>query len=262
MGEMLKRQVAIVTGGGRGIGRAIARRFANEGAAVVVTARSENEVKQVAREIQEQGGKAAAVAADVSQEADCEKIVRAARDGFGAIHILVNNAGIYGPVRPVEKVSASEWDEVIAANLRGPFLISRLVLPEMYERGSGSILNITSVAAKAAFPMNSPYSASKAGLMGLTRTLAAESARKGVRVNALSPGPVTETKMSEELGRRLAEYSQAEPDKMLKQMLEMILQGRPQTMEEIASAALFLVSDQSSAITGQTLNVDGGMAFY
>jgi NAD(P)-dependent dehydrogenase (short-subunit alcohol dehydrogenase family) len=98
--------------------------------------------------------------------------------------------------------------------------------------------------------------------MGLTHTLAAESARKGVRVNALSPGPVTETKMSEELGRRLAEYSQAEPDKMLKQMLEMILQGRPQTMEEIASAALFLVSDQSSAITGQTLNVDGGMAFY
>ncbi|MGH9747929.1 MAG: SDR family NAD(P)-dependent oxidoreductase [Candidatus Acidiferrales bacterium] len=262
MAMILKGQVAVVTGGGRGIGRAIARRFANEGAAVVVTARSEDEVKQVAGEIREQGGEAVAVVADVSQEADCERIVRAARERFGAIHILVNNAGIYGPVMPAEKISAREWDEVIAVNLRGPFLLSRLVLPEMYERKSGSILNITSIAAKAAFQLNGPYAASKAGLMGLTHTLAAEGARKGVRVNAISPGPVTETKMSQELGRRLVEYFQAEPDHMLKQMLETILQGRPQTAEEIASAALFLVSGQSSAITGQTLNVDGGMAFY
>jgi NAD(P)-dependent dehydrogenase (short-subunit alcohol dehydrogenase family) len=262
MAMSLKGQVAVVTGGGRGIGRAIARRFGSEGAAVIVTARSEGEVKQVAGEIQEQGGKVIAVVADVAKEADCEKIVRAAREKFGAVHILVNNAGIYGPVMPVENISAREWDEVMAVNLRAPFVLSKLVLPEMYERGSGAILNITSVAAKAAFQLNSPYAASKAGLMGLTHTLAAEAARKGVRVNAISPGPVTETRMSKELGRRLVEYFQAEPDKMMKQMLETILQGRPQTAEEIAAAALFLVSDQSSAITGQTLNVDGGMAFY
>jgi meso-butanediol dehydrogenase/(S,S)-butanediol dehydrogenase/diacetyl reductase len=259
---LLEGKVAIVTGGGRGIGRAIARRFAAEGAAVVVTARSENEIQDVAAEIEKTGARVASVAADVSREADCEKIVREARRIFGAIHILVNNAGVLGPVRPIEKVDPREWDRVIAVNLRGPFLLARLVLPGMYQQESGTILNIVSIAAKAAFQLNGPYAASKAGLIGLTHTLAAEAARKGVRVNALSPGPVQETKMWQELGKNLAEYFQADKDKLFAGMFEGILQGRPQTTDEIASAALFLVSDQASAITGQTLNVDGGMAFY
>jgi NAD(P)-dependent dehydrogenase (short-subunit alcohol dehydrogenase family) len=136
------------------------------------------------------------------------------------------------------------------------------VLPEMYGRKSGSILNISSVAAKAAFSFNSPYAASKAGMLGLTRTVAAEAARKGVTVNAICPGPVTETKMSQDLTRAFAKKFQSGGDEVLKQMLEGLLQGRAQTADEIASAALFLVSDQASAITGQTLNVDGGLAFY
>jgi NAD(P)-dependent dehydrogenase (short-subunit alcohol dehydrogenase family) len=258
----LKGKVAIVTGGGRGIGRAIARRFAAEGAAVVVTARSEAEIRGVEAEIRKGGGRAAAVTADVGREAECEKIVRRAREKFGCVDILVNNAGIYGPVRRAEEISAAEWDEVMAVNLRAPFLLTKMVLPEMYAKKSGTILNVTSIAAKAAFQLNSPYAASKAGLTGLTRTLAAEAARKGVRVNAISPGPVPETKMSQELGQNLAEYFQADSEQLFKGMLEGILQGRPQTAEEIAAAALFLVSDASSAITGQTLNVDGGMAFY
>jgi 3-oxoacyl-[acyl-carrier protein] reductase len=258
----LKRQVAIVTGGGRGIGRAIARKLAGEGAAVVVTARSEKEIREVAAEIQQAGGRATAVAADVSQEADCEKIVKAARDAFGAIHILVNNAGIFGPVRPVEKIAPRDWDEVMAVNLRGPFLLSRLVLPEMYEHRRGAILNISSVAAKTAYPLNSAYATSKAALAGLTRTLAAEGARQGVRVNAICPGPVPETKMSQELTREFAAYFHSDGSEVMKRMIESILQGRPQTADEVASAALFLVSDQASAITGQTLNVDGGMIFY
>jgi len=251
-----------VTGGGRGIGRAIARKFAEEGAAVVVTARTETEIRQVAAEIQAKGGKAAAVVGDVGREADCEKIVAAAHKAFGAIHILVNNAATYGPVQPVEKWSLRDWDEVMAVNLRGPLLLSKLVLPEMYQRNAGSILNISTVGAKAAFALSAAYTASKAGLIGLTRVLAAESARKGVRVNALCPGPVTETKMSQDLTREFSAYFQSGADESLKRMVEGILQGRPQTAEEIASAALFLVSDQASAITGQTLNVDGGMAFY
>ena len=259
---LLKEKVAVVTGGGRGIGRAIAEKFAAEGASIVVTARSEEEIDEVSGEIRAAGGKASSVAADVSREEDCHKIVDSARKAFGRIHILVNNAGVLGPVRPVEETTTSEWDKVMAVNLRGPFMLSRLVLPEMYERGSGAILNIVSIAAKAAFQLNAPYAASKAGLIGLTHTLAAESARRGVRVNALSPGPVPETKMSKELGRGLADYFNADSEQLFKQMLNGILQGRPQTAEEIASAALFLVSDQSSAITGQTLNVDGGMAFY
>ncbi len=259
---LLRGKVAIVTGGGRGIGRAIAKRFACEGAAVLLAARTEAEIRQVALEIESGGGKAIAVVADVSREADCERIVLTARNEFGAIHILVNNASMYGPVQPVEKISSSEWDEVIAVNLRGPFLLSRLVLPEMYKQRDGAIVNITSIAAKAAFQLNSPYAASKAGLIGLTHTLAAEAARKGVRVNAISPGPVPETEMSQELGRKLAEYFHADKDQMFQQMVEGILQGRPQTAEEIAAAALFLVSGEANAITGQTLNVDGGMAFY
>jgi NAD(P)-dependent dehydrogenase (short-subunit alcohol dehydrogenase family) len=259
---LLKQKVAIVTGGGRGIGRAIARKFAAEGAAVVVVARTEDEVLKVVAEIKSAGSKAAAVVADVSREEDCEEIVRSAREVFGAIHILVNNAATLGPVLPVERVAPWEWDEVMAINLRGPFLLSRLVLPEMYERGAGSILNVVSIAAKAAFRLNSAYAASKAGLIGLTHTLAAEGALKGVRVNAISPGPVPETKMSQELGTKLAEYLHTDSEKVFSQMLKGILQGRPQTAEEIASAVLFLVSDLASAITGQTLNVDGGMAFY
>jgi NAD(P)-dependent dehydrogenase (short-subunit alcohol dehydrogenase family) len=258
----LQGQVAIVTGGGRGIGRAIARRFAAEGASVVVTARTESEVSQVVSEIQNAGGKAAAVTADISREVDCEKIVRGAREAFGPIHVLVNNAGIFGPVRPVEKISASEWDFVLAVNLRAPFFLSRLVLPEMYERGSGVIVNISTIGAKAAYPMNCTYAASKAGLDGLTRTLAAESARKGVRVNAICPGPVTETKMAKDLTREFAKQLGSSGDEVLNQMIAGTLQGRPQTADEIASAALFLVSNQASAITGQTLNVDGGLVFY
>jgi len=259
---LLKGQVAIVTGGGRGIGRAIARRFASEGAAVVVAARSDNELREVVAEIQGAGGKAAAVVADIGREADCQKIASAARAAFGSIHILINNAGIFGPVRPVEKISAREWDEVLAVNLRAPFLLAGLVLPEMYQRGSGAIVNISTVGAKAAYPLNSTYAASKAGLDGLTRTLAAESARKGVRVNAICPGPVTETKMSKDLTVQFAAHFGSQGDEVLKRMIEGTLQGRPQTADEIASAALFLVSGQSSAITGQTLNVDGGMIFY
>jgi NAD(P)-dependent dehydrogenase (short-subunit alcohol dehydrogenase family) len=259
---LLRGKTALITGGGRGIGRAIARKFAAEGAYVAVTARTVAELQEVAESIRQDGGRATAIAADVSREADCEKMVRETRQAFGAIDILVNNAGILGPVQPVEKVDAREWDRVIAVNLRGPFLLSRLVLPEMYERGSGSILNIVSIAAKAAFTMNSAYAASKAGLIGLTRTLAAEGARKGVRVNALSPGPVAETKMLDELGRNVARHAQVERDDVFARMNQGILQGRPQTTDEIAAAALFLVSDQASAITGQTLNVDGGMAFY
>jgi NAD(P)-dependent dehydrogenase (short-subunit alcohol dehydrogenase family) len=258
----LAGKVALVTGSGRGIGRAIARRFAEEGASVLVTARTESEICAVAEEIARAGGQAAHIAADVSTEHGCEAIVREAREKLGDIHILVNNAGIYGPVKALEEISPAEWDEVVAANLRSAFLMSRLVLPDMYARGSGAILNISSVAGKAAFGLNGPYSASKAGMNGLTRTLAGEAARKGVRVNGISPGPVPETIMSQELGRALVKRFDADPDTLYKQMLEGILQGRPQTAGEIAAAAVFLVSEESTAITGQILNVDGGMSFY
>jgi NAD(P)-dependent dehydrogenase (short-subunit alcohol dehydrogenase family) len=259
---LLEGKVAVVTGGGRGIGCAIAKRFVAEGAAVLIASRTEAELRKVVQEIEQARGKAAWITADIARESDCARIVAAARERLGPIDILVNNAGDYGPVKPVEEISPEEWDRVIAVHLRGAFLLTRLVLPGMYERKSGAIVNISSLSAKSAFAWGSPYAAAKAGMLGLTRVTAAEAARKGVRVNAICPGPVTETKMSKDLGNALATRLKIDPDIQLRQFLEGILQGRGQTADEIAAAALFLASDQASAITGQSLNVDGGAAFY
>jgi len=258
----LTEKVAIITGGGRGIGRAITLKFASEGAAVVVAARTKAEIESVAREIRGAGGKAAPVPTDVADEKQCEHLVAAAASQFGKVDILVNNAGDYGPVKPVEEIIPKEWDRVIAVHLRGAYLLTRLVLPGMYVRSSGVILNISSLSAKSAFGWGSPYAAAKAGMLGLTRVVAAEGARKGVRVNAICPGPVTETKMSKDLGHTLAERLGVSEEDQLKGFLNTILQGRGQTADEIAEAALFLCSAQASAITGQALNVDGGGAFY
>lgn len=259
---LLKNQVALITGSGRGIGRAIARLFAKEGAAVFLTARTEKELAETATEISRSGGRAAYAAADLTHENDCKRVVAAAEEKFGGVSILVNNAGHYGPVVPVEDYALEEFDKVIAVHLRAAFLLSKLVLPGMYAKHSGVILNISSLSAKAAYAWGSAYAAAKAGMLGLTRVMAAEGARKGVRVNAICPGPVTETRMSKELGAVLSKKLGVSEEKQLSDYLNSLLQGRGQTAEEIARAALFLCSEQSSAMTGQSINVDGGVAFY
>ena len=259
---LLKNQVALVTGSGRGIGRAIAQLFAEEGAAVFLTARTEKELAATAEEISRNGGRASYTAADLSRPDDCERVVAAAQRKLGTIDILVNNAGHYGPVVPVEEYPLAEFDKVIAVHLRAAFLLSKLVLPGMYAKQSGVILNISSLSAKAAYAWGSAYAAAKAGMLGLTRVTAAEGARKGVRVNAICPGPVIETRMSKELGAVLAKNMGVNEEEQLAGFLNGLLQGRAQTAEEIARAALFLCSEQSSAMTGQSINVDGGVAFY
>jgi 3-hydroxybutyrate dehydrogenase len=258
----LQNRVALITGSGRGIGRAIAKLFAKEGAAVFLTARTEKELSSTAAEISSNGGQAGYAAADMARETDCGHVIAAARGKFGRIDILVNNAGHYGPVVPVEDYPLAEFDKVIAVHLRAAFLLTKLVLPEMYARQSGVILNISSLSAKAAYSWGSAYAAAKAGMLGLTRVTAAEGARKGVRVNAICPGPVTETQMSKELGAVLAKKMGVNEEEQLAGFLSGLLQGRAQTAEEIARAALFLCSEQSSAMTGQSINVDGGVAFY
>jgi NAD(P)-dependent dehydrogenase (short-subunit alcohol dehydrogenase family) len=258
----LRDRVALITGSGRGIGRAIAQLFAREGAAVFLTGRTEKELTQTAGEILKSGGRAGYAIADLSRQDDCSRVVAAAREQFGRVDILVNNAGHYGPVVPVEEYPLAEFDKVIAVHLRAAFLLSKLVLPEMYARKYGVILNISSLSAKAAYSWGSAYAAAKAGMLGLTRVTAAEAARQGVRVNAICPGPVTETQMSKDLGATLAKKLGVSPEEQLSGFLNGLLQGRAQTAEEIAQAALFLCSDRSSAMTGQSINVDGGVAFY
>ncbi|HMD09535.1 MAG TPA: SDR family oxidoreductase [Candidatus Acidoferrum sp.] len=252
----------MITGSGRGIGRAIAQLFATEGAAVFLTARTEAELAATNEEISSHGGHAGYSLADLALEANCTRVIAETRAKFGKIDILVNNAGHYGPVVPVEDYPLADFDNVIAVHVRAAFLLSKLVLPEMYARGAGVILNISSLSAKAAFPWGSAYAAAKAGMLGLTRITAAEAARKGVRVNAICPGPVTETRMSKDLGSILAAKLGVSPKEQLAGFLNTILQGRGQTADEVARAALFLCSNQSSAITGQSINVDGGAAFF
>lgn len=259
---LLKNKVALITGSGRGIGRAIAQLFAKEGASVFLTARTEKELAAASEEISRNGGQAGYAKADLALEAECAHVIATAREKFGRIDILVNNAGHYGPVVPVEDYPLAEFDKVLAVHLRTAFLLSKLVLPEMYARGSGVILNVSSLSAKAAFSWGSAYAAAKAGMLGLTRVTAAEGARKGVRVNAICPGPVSETQMSKELGAALAKKMGVSAEEQLAGFLNGLLQGRAQTAEEIARAALFLCSEQSSAMTGQSINVDGGVAFY
>jgi 3-hydroxybutyrate dehydrogenase len=257
----LRNEVALITGSGRGIGREIAKLFAQEGAAVFLTARTEAELATTAGEIVLAGGAAAYLAGDLGSEAACRALAARAEAAFGRVDILVNNGGHYGPVAPVEEYPIAEFDKVLAVHLRAAFLLSQLVLPGMYERQHGVILNVSSVSAKAAFSWGSAYAAAKAGLLGLTRYNAAEAARKGVRVNAICPGPVTETAMSKELGAELARKLNVSKEEQLAGFLNAILQGRAQTAHEIAEAALFLCSEQASAITGQSINVDGGIVF-
>lgn len=259
---LLENKVALITGSGRGIGRATAKLFAKEGASVFLTARTEAQLAAVEQEIAGAGGRAGHATADLALETDCVRVVAAAREKYGRVDILVNNAGHYGPVVPVEEYPLEEFDKVIAVHLQAAFALSKLVLPEMYARKSGVILNVSSLSAKAAYGWGSAYAAAKAGMLGITRVMAAEAARQGVRVNAICPGPVTETEMSKELGKTLAEKLGVSPEEQLKGFLSSLLQGRGQTAMEIAQAALFLCSEMSSAIVGQSINVDGGVAFF
>lgn len=259
---LLQNKVALITGSGRGVGRATAHLFAKQGAQVFLAARTEAELISTAKEIESEGGRVAFFTADLAEERDCEGLIAAANARFGRVDILVNNAGHYGPVVPVEEYPLAEFDRVIAVHLRAAFLLSKLLLPQMYERTSGIILNISSISAKAAYAWGSAYAAAKAGILGLTRVMAAEASRRGVRVNAICPGPVTETVMSKELGDTLARRLGVSPEEQLRGFLSSLLQGRGQTAAEIAQAALFLCSDMSSAVVGQSINVDGGAVFF
>ena len=246
----LEEKVAVITGGGRGIGRAIALRFAAEGAAVLVAARTEAEIRNVVAEIEKSGGQRGLRRRGRLPRSGLRPHFRGGRERLGPVDILVNNAGDYGPVKPVEEITPEEFDRVIAVHLRGAFLLTRLVLPGMYARGAGAIVNISSLSAKSAFPWGAPYAAAKAGMLGLTRVTAAEAARRGVRVNAICPGPVTETKMSKDLGNTLAARLGINPDVQLAQFLEGILQGRGQTADEIASAAVFWLPIRPARLPG------------
>ena len=249
----LKDKVAIVTGASSGIGASIADVFAKQGAKVVCAGLRETEGKAVAESIMQQGGQAIFLQCDVSKENEVNAMVRKVLDQFGRIDTLVNNAGV-NFVKPFEELTTDDWDRVIGVDLRGTFLCTKACIEQFLKQASGSVVNIASVHTKACLPGAAPYDAAKWGVVGMTKALAVEYASRGIRFNCLSPGLIdtqlwTEIKESaEDLPACLSHWEANIP------------MGRPGMTREIASAAVFLASDDASYITGANLMIDGGMS--
>ncbi|MEA2204646.1 MAG: 3-hydroxybutyrate dehydrogenase [Blastocatellia bacterium] len=253
----LENRLTLITGGGRGIGRAIALAFAREGASVVVAARSLDQIESVAKEIRASGAIAAAIACDVADAASVQRMFSQIRDQFGrGPDILVNNAGI-AESATVDKTSDELWQRHIGVNLSGTFFCTRAVVPEMMASGWGRIINIASIAGKTGAPYIAAYSASKHGVLGLTRSVALEVALKGVTVNAICPGYV-DTEMTSRGIENITAKTGKNADDALAALKRMSPQNRLVTSEEVAALALLLASEDGRGINGQAINVDGG----
>jgi len=254
----LEGRVALITGASRGIGRAIARGYAREGAALSVTARTAADLESLVEEIRQGGGRAVAIPADLTDAALPARVVQQVLGTFGTIDILVNNAGIgsSSSPRPVVDFDDAFWNRTLALNLTAPYLFTKAVLPVLLAKKWGRIINIASINGKLPAIHGAAYTASKHGLLGLTRTVALEVAREGITVNAICPGPV-HTEMND---RRL-EYDAGRLGISIPELESRLTPiGRRLEPEEIVPMALLLASGESAAITGQAFNVCGGIA--
>lgn len=245
----LRGKVALITGGNAGIGEAIARRFAREGASVVITGRRKELLDQIVADIARGGGRAVSVSGSVADEPHARAAVDQAVRTFGKLDVLVNNAGIGAFGKQLHETDDATWDEVLAVNLTGAFRMTRASVPAMLSAGGGSIVNISSIASLVGIPMLAAYSASKGGMDALTRCTAIDYAKRGIRCNALTVGLV-DTPMAAGLIN--------DPEK-LAWVMNMYPMGRPGKPEEVASLVLYLASDESAWVTGGLFPIDGGM---
>lgn len=245
----LQGKNAIVTGGTRGIGLAIARGFLDAGATVTICSRKQENIDTAISELSDHKANLHGVAAHVGKADDIDRLISAAEERFGSIEVLVNNAGTNPYFGPLIDSDDAAWDKTMEVNLRGPYVLSKLVARKMIAGGGGSIINIASIAGLSAAPLQGIYSVSKAGLIMLTKVMARELGRQGVRVNCICPG-VIKTKLSETLWR--------DPE-LEKQAASLKALGRVGTTDELVGAAIYFASEASSFTTGATLTVDGGM---
>ena len=249
MANKLQNKTALITGGGRGIGRAIALAFAEEGARIAVAARTAEQVEQVAKEI---GNNAIALVCDVS---DSQSVAHMFSE-VGDIDILVNNAGI-AESATIVNTTDELWHRHLSINLSGTFYCTRAALPAMLKKGWGRVINIASIAGKTGAPYIAAYSASKHGVLGLTKSIALEIATSGITVNAICPGYV-DTEMTSRGVERITSRTGRTAEEALDTLKKMSPQNRLVTSEEVAALALLLASDEGRGITGQGINIDGG----
>jgi meso-butanediol dehydrogenase / (S,S)-butanediol dehydrogenase / diacetyl reductase len=249
----LEGQTALITGGGTGIGRAIALAFSREGANVAVAGRRSEKLQSVVREVQEAGGQGLAVVGDVTKAGDTERAVRETVERFGQLNVLVNNAGALH-VSSIEGIPEQEWDRLMLVNLKGPFLMSRAALPEFRKAGGGAIVNIGSVLGLVAMKNRAAYCTSKGGVVMLTKAMALDHAHEGVRVNCICPA-VVETPLVRELFGAGVEGEVAR-----KARIAQIPAGRIGRPEDVAEMAVYLASKESSWVTGVAIPLDGGLS--
>jgi NAD(P)-dependent dehydrogenase (short-subunit alcohol dehydrogenase family) len=250
--KRLDGKVALITGGGVGMGEAIAKRFAQEGAAVVLTGRRKEMLEKVAGDITNHKGRAIAVAGSVTDEPHARSAVDQALRTYGKLDILVNNAGVGAFGKTLHETDDATWNEMLAVNLTGVFRMTRAAIPAMLKAGGGSIVNISSVASLVGIPLLAAYAAAKGGLDSLTRSIAMDYAKQGIRCNSVCPGLV-DTPMAAPLIN--------DPEKMA-WVMAMYPLGRPGKPEEIASLVLYLASDESTWVTGAVYPIDGGMTAH
>ena len=251
----LAGKVALITGGGTGIGRAIALAFAREGAGVAVAGRRLEKIREVAREIQKEGGAGFAMECDVTRARDVERAVKGTVERFGRLNVLVNCAGALH-VSTVEGISEEEWDRIMTVNVKGPFLTSRAALPEFRKAGGGAIVNIGSSRGLIAMKDRAAYCASKGGVTMLTKAMAIDHAHENVRVNCICPSLV-ETELVKGL------FDQSEEGQALRNArVASIPLGRIGRPADVAEMAVFLASEESSWVTGVAIPLDGGLSAY
>jgi NAD(P)-dependent dehydrogenase (short-subunit alcohol dehydrogenase family) len=251
----LSGKVALITGGGTGIGRAIALAFAREGASVAVAGRRLEKLREVISEVQKQGGAGLAMECDVTSAKDIARAVKGTVERFGRLNVLVNNAGTLH-VSTVEGISEEEWDRVMTVNVKGPFLMSRGVLPEFRKCGGGAIVNIGSVLGLVAVKDRAAYCASKGGVTMLTKAMAIDHAHENIRVNCICPS-IVETELVKGV------FDESEQGQALrKARIATIPLGRIGSPVDVAEMAVFLASEESSWITGAAIPLDGGLTAY
>jgi NAD(P)-dependent dehydrogenase (short-subunit alcohol dehydrogenase family) len=257
----LEGRRALVTGASQGLGRVIAKSFAREGARVILVARSRERLEETAAEIEAAGGAAVVVPADLGKPAEVDALARRVEAEVGTLDTVVSNSGIAGPTAELWKVTPEEWEETMRVNVTGTFLLCRALVPAMALRGSGSVVVIGSTTGKRPMYGRSPYAASKLALVGLVRTLALELGPLGVRVNLISPGAVAGPRI-EAVMHEQARAAGISYEQFYEEATQLTPLRRLVAPEDVAATAVFLASDAAASITGDDLNVSGGLAMH